>query len=289
MFTPKVILITGTSSGFGLATATYLASQGHHVIATMRDLNRKAPLVEEVKRINKDIDIFQLDVTDKNSIRKTVREVAAKYGYIDVLVNNAGFGLGGFFEDLSDEEIRKQMETNFFGVQNVTREVIPLMRQRRQGTIIMLSSVAGLSASPCFGAYNASKWALEGFSESLRHEMKFWGINVAMVNPGTYKTKIFYENAKYAANFKNPLSPYATVSDFLEKKVKNYVDGCNKDIQEIPRLIEKIIDSRNPAFHNIPDLETKILFTLRRILPLRVYNAMVFQTLFQGFNWKTIR
>ena len=285
MFIPKVILITGCSSGFGLRTAVRLAKSGHHVIATMRDLSRKGALLDEIKILNKQVDLYELDVTNKESIRAAVRGVAAKYGFIDVLVNNAGYGVGGFFEDLSDAEIRGQMEVNFFGVQNVTREVIPCMRQRRNGKIINISSIAGLSASPCFGAYNASKWALEGFSESLRHELKLWGIDVLMVEPGTYKTKIFYENARYAKNFTDPQSPYYPVSQFLEKKVKTYVNGCDKNIEEIPALIERLINAKNPLFRNIPDLETRILFGLRKILPFRLYEALIRTALFQGFSW----
>lgn len=282
MFSPKVILITGCSSGFGLRTALRLAKRGHCVVATMRDLSRSGTLLDEVKNAKKEIDLFQMDVTNKKSIKEVVRLVAAKHGYIDVLINNAGYGIGGFFEDLTDEEIRAQMETNFFGVQNVTREVIPCMRQRRSGKIINISSIAGLSASPSFGAYNASKWALEGFSESLYHEMRIWGIAVALIEPGTYKTKIFYENARYAKNFTNPDSPYYPISQFLEKKVKNYVDGCDKNLEDVPKLVEKLINSKNPPFRNIPDLETKILYRLRRMLPFSLYSKMIFKMLFLG-------
>ncbi len=282
MFSPKVILITGCSSGFGLRTAIRLAKSGHHVVATMRDLSRSGTLLDEVKNAKKEIDLFQMDVTNKKSIKEVVRLVAAKHGYIDVLINNAGYGIGGFFEDLTDEEIRTQMETNFFGVQNVTREVIPCMRQRKSGKIINISSIAGLSASPSFGAYNASKWALEGFSESLYHEMKIWGIAVALIEPGTYKTKIFYENARYAKNFSNPDSPYYSISQFLEKKVKNYVDGCDKNLDDVPKLVEKLINSKNPPFRNIPDVETRILYRLRRMLPFSIYSKLIFKALFLG-------
>ncbi len=282
MFSPKVILITGCSSGFGLRTALRLAKSGHSVVATMRDLSRSGTLLDEVRNAKKEIDLFQMDVTNKKSIKEVVRFVAAKHGYIDVLINNAGYGIGGFFEDLSDEEIRAQMETNFFGAQNVTREVIPCMRQRKSGKIINISSIAGLSASPSFGAYNASKWALEGFSESLYHEMKIWGIAVSLIEPGTYKTKIFYENARYAKNFSNPDSPYYPISKFLEKKVKDYVDGCDKNLDDVPKLVEKLINSKNPPFRNIPDLETKILYRLRRMLPFSLYSKMIFKMLFWG-------
>lgn len=283
-FEPKVVLITGCSSGFGLRTALRLAKSGHRVVATVRDLSRSGTLTDEIRNANKEIDLFQMDVTDKKAIRDVVRQVAAKHGYIDVLVNNAGYGIGGFFEDLTDEEIRSQMETNFFGVQNVTREVIPCMRQRRSGKIINISSIAGLSASPSFGAYNASKWALEGFSESLRYEMKIWGIDVCVIEPGTYKTKIFYENARYAKNFKNQNSPYCPISEYLEKKVKKYVDGCDKNLEDVPKLVEKLINSKNPQFRNIPDIETKIMYGFRRLLPFPIYSAMIFKTLFAGFT-----
>jgi hypothetical protein len=156
------------------------------------------------------------------------------------------------------------------------------MRQRHSGKIINISSIAGVSASPSFGAYNASKWALEGFSESLYHEMKIWGIDVALIEPGTYKTKIFYENARYAKNFTNPDSPYYPISQFLEKKVKNYVDGCDKNLEDVPKLVEKLINSKNPPFRNIPDLETKILYRLRRMLPFNLYSNLIFKTLFWG-------
>ena len=115
---------------------------------------------------------------------------------LDCVVNNAGYGIGGAFEDLTQEEIREQMETNFFGVQNVIREALHLMRNRGEGRIINISSVSGFSASPCFGAYNASKWALEGFSESLRYELKPFGIKVLLIEPGIYKTKILTENRR---------------------------------------------------------------------------------------------
>lgn len=281
----KVILITGCSSGFGLLTAARLASKGHHVVATMRAPAKSGALLQEVRTRGGEVDVLPLDVTDKASVEKAVRDIAAKYGYIDVLVNNAGYGIGGFFEDLTDKEIRQQFETNFFGVQNVIREVIPCMRQKKSGKIINISSAAGLSASPCFGAYNASKWALEGFSESLRAELKFWGIDVLLIEPGTYKTKIFYENARYAENFSNPLSPYYPISQFLERRVKDSVDDCHKDPEDIAILVEKLIAAKNPSFRNIPDIETQVMSVLRKLLPFRLYSWLIRKELFKNFQW----
>lgn len=279
---PKVILITGCSSGFGLLMSARLASRGHRIFATMRDLNKKQPLLNEVEKRGGKVEILMLDVTNKDSIKMVINHIKAKEGCIDMLINNAGYGLGGFFEDLSEEDIRHQMETNFFGVQNVTREVIPLMRERRKGKIINISSIAGLYASPCFSAYNASKWALEGFSESLYHELKFFGINVILVEPGTYKTKIFHENACFAKDFDNSESPYLSISKSLRKKVLNYVDKCHKNPEDVARLVEKLINSSNPPFRNFSDNQGRILVFLRRFLPFRVYSWIYRKILFQG-------
>ena len=271
----------------------------------MRDLSKKDALLAEVKKRGGAVQFLQLDVTEPDSIKLAVDKIVKEYGAIDVLVNNAGYGIGGFFEDLTEAEIRRQFEVNFFGVQNVTRAVIPIMRKQcggnvfpncRPGTgigirgashrakIINISSIAGIHASPAFSAYNASKWALEAFSESLRYEMKFFEIDVLLIEPGTYPTKIFYDNARYAKNFNNPQSPYYAISQFLAKKVRNYVDFSRKDPEIIARLVEKLINAKNPAFRNIPDIDARTLYYLRKIVPFRIYSWMVRKMLFGGLN-----
>ncbi len=278
---PKIVLITGTSSGFGFLTAVYLASKGHVVYATMRDIRKKDFLVSEVKKNGQEIRVLPLDVTKPESIAEVIKVIASEKGYLDAVVNNAGYGIGGFFEDLTDEEIRQQMEVNFFGVQNVTREVIALMRSRRKGKIINISSIAGLNASPCFGAYNASKWALEGFSESLHHELKLFGIHVCLIEPGTYRTKIFFDNAKYAKNFDNPGSPYYDMSQHLKKMVLEYVKKTDKDPLRVACMVEKLINQPNPALRNFPDIETRFLLAMRRILPFRLYSGIMQRVLYK--------
>jgi short-subunit dehydrogenase len=275
------ILITGTSSGFGFLTAVHLASKGHTVYATMRDIRKMDYLTSEVKKKGHQIRVLPLDVTQPDSIHKVIKIIATEQGYLDAVVNNAGYGIGGFFEDLTDEEIRQQMEVNFFGVQNVTRAVIPLMRSRRKGIIINISSIAGLNASPCFGAYNASKWALEGFSESLHHEMKMFGIHVCMIEPGTYRTKIFFDNAKYAKNFENPQSPYFAMSQHLKNMVLEYVKKTDKDPIRIAHMVERLLIQKNPNLRNFPDIETQLLLSMRRILPFRIYSGIMQRALFQ--------
>ncbi len=271
-----------------MLTAARLAAGGHTVFASMRDLDKKEAFLAEVKKRGGTVQLLQLDVTKPDSIQLAVDKIIRECGTIDVLINNAGYGIGGFFEDLTDEEIRRQFEVNFFGVQNVTRAVIPIMRERRQGKIINISSIAGIHASPAFSAYNASKWALEAFSESLHYEMKFFGIDVLLIEPGTYPTKIFYDNARYAKNFNNPESPYYSVSQLLARKVRNYVDNCRKDPETIARLLEKLINAGNPAFRNFPDVEARTLYYLRKIVPFRIYSWLVSRTLFGDLSDKKV-
>jgi NAD(P)-dependent dehydrogenase (short-subunit alcohol dehydrogenase family) len=281
--TRKVILITGCSSGFGLLAAARL-SVNHKVYATMRDLKKQPALLSEVNKREGKINILELDVTDQWSVQKAIQEIAQKEGYLDVLVNNAGYAIGGAFEDLSEDDIRRQMETNFFGVQNVSRAAIPLMRQRKGSKIINISSVSGFSSSPFLSAYSSSKWALEAFSESLRYELSLFGIDVLLVQPGSYKTKIFYENSRFAKNFDNENSPYFALSRHIQAKVKKYVDASRKDPEDVAALIEKLINARHPKFRNIPDFEGKIQYFCRKFFPFRLYSWIVKRVVFRGFD-----
>ncbi|MCX5682023.1 MAG: SDR family oxidoreductase [Candidatus Omnitrophica bacterium] len=224
--------------------------------------------------------IFFLDVTDVESVKNAVSKIKAQHGRLDVLVNNAGYGIGGFFEDLTQDEIRSQMETNFFGVQNVTREVLPLMREQKHGLIINISSISGLAAWPCFGAYNASKWALEGFSESLFYELMPFGIKVCLIEPGVYRTKIFYENRKYATNFFNHDSPYYKTSQIFQKRLNDHIKANDRDPEEVAATVEKLINSENPSFRNIPDSRSRLLYAVRRFLPFRLFSWIAAKVLY---------
>lgn len=279
---PQVVLITGSSSGFGLLTAVRLARRGHRVFATMRNLDKKGPLLEEAARRGVAVEILPLDVTSIESVENAVFQIQEQCGRIDVLVNNAGYAMGGAFEDLTEEDIRAQLETNFFGVQNLVREVLPLMRAQKSGTIINISSIAGLYALPGLGAYNASKWALEGFSESLYYEVKPFGIRVCMIEPGSYRTKIFFENRRVAVRASDPNSPYFSFTEKLKTYVDETIARDRKDPEEIAVLVEKLIDSPSPPFRNVPDTRSRVLLTLRRFLPWPVFSGMVESTLRKG-------
>jgi NAD(P)-dependent dehydrogenase (short-subunit alcohol dehydrogenase family) len=270
---PLVILITGCSSGFGLLTAARLAAGGHRVHATMRDLNKRGLLDMELRERGGTGCCFvhQMDVTDPASVKRAVLEVVNQEGVIDVLINNAGFGMGGFFEDLSNEDWRKQYDTNFFGVLNVTREVLPVMRPRRCGRIINISSVAAFAGSPSLSSYASSKSALESFSESLYMELKPFNVNVLLVEPGSYRTRIFTDNARYARDFNNENSPYFTMSRRVKSFVDAHVRSSHRDPEEVAKVIAGLVTARHPRFRNIVGIQSKLRCWLVRHLPFEFY------------------
>lgn len=200
----KVVLITGTSSGFGLLASAALARKGCHVIATMRNLDKKDRLLEATENVKDRITVMKLDITNHDEIEQVVESVMGKYGTIDVLVNNAGYAQGGFVEEIEMEKWREQLETNFFGTLAMTKAEVPHMRERGQGTIINVSSISGRMAMPGLAPYSASKFALEGFSESLRFELLPLGIHVVLVEPGSYKTPICRKAERPWPSMKRP-------------------------------------------------------------------------------------
>jgi NAD(P)-dependent dehydrogenase (short-subunit alcohol dehydrogenase family) len=191
--TAKTVLITGASTGIGRVTAELFAAKGWTVAATMR-----TPEESDLATKSDRIKLFQLDVTDEASIERAVGEVLAQCGTIDVLVNNAGYGLMGPFEAQTDAQIRRQFETNVFGMMNVTRAVLPHMRARKQGRIINVGSAAGRMVLPLYSMYAATKWALEGFSEGLWFELRQHNIKVKIIEPGMVKTDFFDRSREMA-------------------------------------------------------------------------------------------
>lgn len=183
----NTVLITGASIGIGLATARHFAERGWTVAATMR-----SPEASELARSpHERIKLFRLDVTDTGSVDAAVRDVKSALGRIDALVNNAGYGLIGLFEEMSEEQVRRQIDTNVLGVMAVTRAVLPVMRAQKSGRIINVSSVAGRLSLPLYSLYCASKWAVEGFSEALSFEVAQHGIQVKIIEPGAIKSEFF--------------------------------------------------------------------------------------------------
>lgn len=208
----QVAIITGCSSGIGYETSILLAKNGFKTYATMRNTDKGNKLKEIAEKENIDLQIIKLDVTDDHSIKNAINEIVQETSRIDVLVNNAGNNIAGAVEDLSIEEFKEQFETNFFGLIRVTKEVLPIMRKQRRGIIVNLSSIVGKMAIPLNSAYVSSKFAVEGFSESIRYELEDFGIKVILIEPGVIKSN-FYENIKMSKNsLKDPTSPYQPIT-----------------------------------------------------------------------------
>ncbi len=202
----QATLITGASRGFGLATAEELALRGHPIIATMRNPDRDASNLARIDPAL--VEIAQCDVTDRDSIGVAVEAGLNRFGRIDALFNNAGYGLYGPVEDLADDEISRQMDTNFIGQIRMAQAVLPAMRERRHGKIINVSSLAGRVVAPLMGLYAASKWAVEAMSEALRYEVSRWNIDVTILEPGMYASDWQTTNLDVAASIRDGRSPY---------------------------------------------------------------------------------
>ena len=187
----KVALVTGSSSGIGFETSLALARNGFHTFATMRDLGKDEKIKQIIEKEDLSIEILELDVDSEESVNRALKTVSEKKGRIDVLVNNAGYGMWGTVEDVSIDEFKKQFETNFFSIIRLIQKVAPIMRKQSSGNIVNISSVAGRIGFPVSPAYISSKFALEGLSESLRFELMPFGINVIIIEPGVIKTNFF--------------------------------------------------------------------------------------------------
>ncbi|HYJ03160.1 MAG TPA: SDR family oxidoreductase [Nitrososphaeraceae archaeon] len=208
----QVAVITGCSSGIGYETSILLAKNGFKTYATMRNVEKGDKLKDIAEKENLDLKIIKLDVTDDYSIKNAINEIIQETSRIDILVNNAGNNIAGTVEDLSIEEFKEQFETNFFGLVRVTKAVLPIMRNQNNGIIVNLSSIVGKMAIPLNSAYTSSKFAVEGFSESVRYELEDFGIKVILIEPGVIKSN-FYENIKMSKNsLADPKSPYQPIT-----------------------------------------------------------------------------
>ncbi|TLS38185.1 SDR family oxidoreductase [Pseudalkalibacillus caeni] len=262
----KEVLITGTSSGFGLMASLSFAKAGYHVIATMRDLRKQNQLVQlaETEGLTELIEIVQLDVNEGEQASEKVRQIIESVGRIDVLVNNAGYAAGGFIEDIPLDEWKRQFDTNFFGIVSVTNAVLPFMRKQKSGMILNISSISGRVAFPGMGPYVASKFAVEGYSETLRLEMKKYGIHVVLIEPGSYKTDIW---EKSLAEFtEKPNSAYKSQLSSMLGQVKQISKGAG-DPEEVSKLMVKVADTANPSLRYPIGKGVKASVRLKNTLP----------------------
>lgn len=261
----KTVLITGASTGIGRASALRLHDAGWKVVASMRTPEAAlwAPTSDRFV-------VVRLDVTDVESIRQVISESIDRYEAIDAVVNNAGYGLVGPFEASTVEQVERQFATNVFGLMNVVREILPHMRDRRNGTILNVSSVGGRITFPLYSAYHATKWAVEGFSESLQFELRQFNIRMKIVEPGPIRTE-FYERSMDRMR-KDGLTAYDGFSDRAMKNMQR-----SGETAPGPELVAKVIERA------LTDTSWKLrysanslqLLLLRRMLPDSLFNWVV--------------
>ncbi|WP_419803400.1 SDR family oxidoreductase [Mucilaginibacter sp.] len=259
----KTIVITGASSGIGKATAIYFAQQGWNVAATMRSIENVSDFAAHPSIVP-----FKLDVTNQESIKNAISQILQTFPNIDVLYNNAGYALAGAFEATTDEQVRKQFETNLFGVMNVTRAFLPHFRSKRKGIILNTTSSGGILTFPLYSIYNSSKWALEGFMEALQFELKPFNISIKNIEPGTVKSE-FTENISFVSN-----PDY----DSYAKKVQHntlagYKNAPTPDV--VAKVVFKAATDNRSKLRYPATSQAKSAFFFRWLMPLNVFNKMV--------------
>lgn len=267
----KVVLITGCSSGFGYLTALKFARNGWQTFASVRELEGQGAkeLWEIRDKENLSLQILPIDVNSSSSVEEGARLVKNKFGRIDVLVNNAGFGFLGPVEEFSIDEVRQQYETNVFGVLRLVKAVAPMMRAQKSGHIINLSSIAGLVTFPLYGVYSSSKRALEALSEDLRFNLSHFGIQVSLVEPGSFHTR-FSDNRKMPQSYMAESSPY---KDLVEKfntrfrKIQKEIFTHSGDPQQVANLVYKIANQTKPSVRYLVGRDAQLYYYLRKFTP----------------------
>lgn len=253
------VLITGASSGIGRATAEYFAEKGWNVAATMRSPEKETALTRFPN-----LKLYRLDVTDAAVIDSAIQAAIADFGSLDVVVNNAGYGVDGVFEAMNDDVIRRQFETNVFGLMRVTRAVIPYLRKQGKGVIIQVASMGGRLAFPLYSIYHGTKWAVEGFSESLHYELKPLGIQVRIIEPGAIKTE-------FTGRSREAIIPSQTAAydEFIAKcdKVSIETGNTGEPPEKVARTIFKAATDKGGRLRYVVGYPATLLLPLRKFLP----------------------
>jgi NAD(P)-dependent dehydrogenase (short-subunit alcohol dehydrogenase family) len=261
----KVMLVTGASSGIGKACAEYFSVNNWCVYGGSRSIRSNG--YYKFHPVN-------IDVNKDQSVKEGIKYILGNEGRIDAVINCAGTGLIGAFEETTVEEAKDQFETNFFGVQRICREVIPVMRNQSSGHLIVISSLSGLSAYPFLSFYSASKFALEGLSEAMRMELKPFGIRVVLIEPGTFHTNLSANSVRTKESINSP-----TYGKRLENAFEMTVRAEYKapDIILIPRLIDRILKKSNtPRLRYKTGLfSEKFGVAIKNFIPYRLYEYMI--------------
>jgi len=272
------VLITGCSSGFGLLTALHLGRKGHRVMATMRRPERDVELARAVRDEHLPIAVAALDVCDPAQVTATVASAQAEHGPLDVLINNAGIELRSSIEDAGEDDVRRQFETNVFGAIRMMQAVLPAMRERRSGTIVNVSSIAGVVSRPYGGFYAASKHALEAISEALHYEVAPFGIRVALVEPGQFATNLL-DNAWNGARF-TPASPYWARSEQFDRHLARLAPGGERAApDEVVELIADVALGERSGFRHLAGADAHMIAAAYRQADFESFEQVMRQAL----------
>lgn len=263
----QTIVITGASSGIGRATVELFSKRGWHVAATMR----RPEDHQELSHL-KGVSLYQLDVTNETSIREAFKQIVSDHGTMDVLLNNAGYGAVGIFEEASPEQIQRQFDTNVFGVMNVIRTALPYFRKQRSGRIVTVSSVGGQITFPIYSLYHSSKWAIEGFIESLQFELAPFNIDMKLIEPGPIKTDFYGRSQELVRD--QPLNVY---DGYTEVALHNTnAAGANAEGPDVvAETIWRAATERKKRLRYPAGKQAGLLIALKRYLPNRVFFAIV--------------
>jgi len=275
----KVALVTGSSSGMGFATAIMLARAGIHTYASMRNLKKSKIITELASTENLPLQVVQLDVIDKKSVKEAITKIVTEKERIDVLVNNAGYGLFGSLEDISIEELKAQFETNFFGVIRVTQLVLPIMRKQKSGTIVNVSSVGGRIGLPVLSAYHSTKFALEGLSESMSYELEPFGIRVVIIEPGVIRTNIM-NSSIIAKKAQDPKSPYFSLIQKVENNFKLMMENESSPPEEVAKAILGVVTSENSQLRYTVGNDAATMIQARVSMSENQFKKMIMQNFF---------
>jgi NAD(P)-dependent dehydrogenase (short-subunit alcohol dehydrogenase family) len=271
----QVAVVTGSSSGIGYETSLALARSGYLTFATMRNLGKRDAIQSAAEKEGLPIRVAQLDVTDENSIKNAVQSIVSEAGKVDLLVNNAGYGLTGAFEDISIDEIKAQYETNVFGLIRVTQAVLPAMRKQGSGRIINISSGAGRFGYPGGSAYVSTKFALEGLSESMAYELEQFGIKVVLVEPGVIRTN-FGSDMVIAKKAQDPSSPYSGMMQMMSLTLgKMMENGSDADL--VAKVVVEAATAKDPNFRYLAGKDVEQMVAAKKSMSDEEFQRMMKQ------------
>ncbi|WP_078379210.1 SDR family oxidoreductase [Sutcliffiella halmapala] len=277
--THKTVLITGASGGFGKAFTKRFLQEGYQVIATVRNEDKKSIVLdglseEQLKRLS----FVLLDVTDEQSIVQ-FQVFLRKINRIDILINNAGFAVAGFTEELTISEYKMQFDTNFFGVIRVTNAVLPLMRSQGFGRIINISSISGLIGFPALSPYASSKHALEGYSESLRLEVKSFGIDVILIEPGSFQTNIWSSGTYLSKKAGHPNSPYKSLFSSMNERMLAESQRYGDPFLVANLVVSIATSNKTPSLRYTVGKGVKLSLFVKHLLPWKIWERLVLRQL----------